>query len=215
MKKNTIRKQGFSLMELLITMVILSGLATVVIPNMSDSQEAVKLRVMENDTLNTAKTLKAKLVTYSDYTEVFSEGTIYTDSNNDGKADTALADGTYLDISEGNSIALGYDSSCDNGLTIAVVNSQYTAKGVSFTSCKGKIKVVETGVETDSSEEVVEWTMPEGNVGVEVITEGEFTYLLNNETGSTQQIQTSSLEDPEKYSFNPEEGTFYYDQDEL
>lgn len=43
------KKSGFSLMELLIVMVILAGIITMIIPNMSSGTEAQIKRSMEND----------------------------------------------------------------------------------------------------------------------------------------------------------------------
>lgn len=46
------KKAAFSLMELLIVMVILAGLATMIIPNMGESQDAMVKRTMESDLRN-------------------------------------------------------------------------------------------------------------------------------------------------------------------
>lgn len=46
------KKIGFSLIELLIVMLILAGLAAMSIPNMGDSEEAMIKRTMENDLRN-------------------------------------------------------------------------------------------------------------------------------------------------------------------
>lgn len=52
------KKTAFSLLELLIVMVILAGLATMIIQNMGDSQDAMLKRTMENDLRNAMYEIK-------------------------------------------------------------------------------------------------------------------------------------------------------------
>lgn len=144
MNTNKIAKSGFSLMELLIVMVILAGLATMIIPNMSSGTEAAKLTSMRNDARNTISTLQAKYIDTQDYSNVFSAGD-YVDSDDDGVAQTKLSDGSNLQVSANNTITLGVED-CDggtgNGFSIAVANSQVNGKTVAYNSCNdGKIQV--------------------------------------------------------------------------
>ena len=138
-------KKGFSLMELLIVMVILAGLATMIIPNMSSGTEAAKLTSMRNDARNTISLLQAKYIDTQDYEDVFKEGD-YTDSSssNDGMSDTTLKDDSRIPISKGNSVELEYTSgtNCPSGFIAIVTNDTLTDKRIDYNSCTdGKIRV--------------------------------------------------------------------------
>lgn len=59
MKKFT--KKGFSLIEILIVMVILAGLATMILPNLTAASEAQIKRAMENDIHAAIKAKQAQM----------------------------------------------------------------------------------------------------------------------------------------------------------
>lgn len=141
----TMAKSGFSLMELLIVMVILAGLATMIIPNMSSGTEAAKLTSMRNDARTAISTLQAKYIDSQDYTSVIGGSALtLTDGDDDGLADTALADTTVLQLSAGNSITVEATSS--DCYTISVGNSQVSEKTIDYDSCNsGKIQLVNSG----------------------------------------------------------------------
>lgn len=138
-------KKGFSLMELLIVMVILAGLATMIIPNMDSSTEAAKMTSMRNDARNTISLLQAKYIDEQDYNNVFTAGD-FVDENDNGLATELLEDESPVPVSKGNTITLAQVSTakCPSGFSIVVSNPAVPTKTIVYNSCtSGKISTAE------------------------------------------------------------------------
>lgn len=137
-------KNGFSMIELLFVMVILAALAAIAIPSMSSGTDSANLTGMKSDARNLQTLLVSKYINSQDFTEVITAGD-YVDADNDGFADTTLADGTKLPITKGNTITLGLadcngNGTNEDGYTISVANDSYKAATIEFNSCTdGKI----------------------------------------------------------------------------
>lgn len=134
-------KKGFSLMELLIVMVILAGLATMIIPNMDSGTEAAKMTSMRNDARNTISLLQAKYIDEQDYNNVFTAGD-FVDENDNGLATSLLEDGSSVPVSKGNTITLAQESTakCPSGFSVVVSNPAVGSKTIVYNSCtSGKI----------------------------------------------------------------------------
>lgn len=141
--KRLVRK-GFSMIELLFVMVILAALAAIAMPSMSAGTDSANLTAMKSDAKNIQNLLVSKFVNNQDFTEIITAGD-YVDADNNGKADTALADGTVMPITKGNTVTLGLadcngNGTNEDGYTISIANDSYKAATITFNSCTdGKI----------------------------------------------------------------------------
>lgn len=141
--KRLVRK-GFSMIELLFVMVILAALAAIAIPSMSSGTDSANLTGMKSDARNIQTLLVSKYINSQDFTEIITAGA-YVDADNDGFADTTLADGTKIPVTKGNTVTLGLadcngNGTNEDGYTISVANDSYKAATVTFDSCNdGKI----------------------------------------------------------------------------
>lgn len=114
--KRLIRK-GFSMVELLFVMVILAALAAIAIPNMSSGTDSANRTAMRSDLTNTLNLIENKRIVFDSYSAAFGESgnstiNVYLeDADNDGFADTTLADGTKIPLSKGVSLSLNLNDS--------------------------------------------------------------------------------------------------------
>lgn len=148
------KKKGFSLMEILIALAILAGLATLILPNLGSTSEELELAKMRNDSRIISAHLNKKVFDYEgDYSQVFNsvlsevnsnKNKFFSDSENfrlmGGLLNCNLAgelnyldqdsDGYFVNMGAGGGFASGYD--------IVIVSENYPGKRIVFNSCLGE-----------------------------------------------------------------------------
>jgi prepilin-type N-terminal cleavage/methylation domain-containing protein len=162
--KNLIRK-GFSMIELLFVMVILSSLAAIAIPSMSSGTESARMTSMSNDTRSIINIIISEYSKTGDYTKVIStptatceskmfEGsTCFKDTNNNGFANEKLLTGAEIPLSPDNEVVIEFRNCADEGAGLAgqgFLVSIANTKGGETISDSGQQMLKENGFEYNS-----------------------------------------------------------------
>jgi prepilin-type N-terminal cleavage/methylation domain-containing protein len=145
--KIKMKKKGFTLVEMLFVMIIISLLTSIAIPNIISQIKYSNIETMKNDAQGIREVAQIHYRNYFNYNEFenFQNDHKFEDTDNDGKADKGgvnndgTIDGIHLGLSKDN-IAIIYPKKCNDsdedysGYTIEIKNPN-SEKKIYFDSC--------------------------------------------------------------------------------
>lgn len=139
-------KQGFSLIEILFVLGVMSALAAIAIPSYLEDKESLILTKLRVDTTNALNTLHNQFEMTNSFEAIYGGTGFTSNAGTNGETETATINGTKFSLTKGNSINVKNSSfiadDCPDGFILTVSNNDIM-KMTSFDSCKDtKFKIV-------------------------------------------------------------------------
>lgn len=143
-------KKGFSLIEILFVLGVMSALAAIAIPSYLEDKESLILTKIRVDTTNALNTIHNQYEMTNSFESIYGNGYSSNAGTNGeyatGESATATINGTKFSLTEGNSISLNNSSyiaeDCPEGFVLTISNYDIMKMSY-FDSCKDtKFKIL-------------------------------------------------------------------------
>lgn len=138
-------KKGFSLIEILFVLGVMSALAAIAIPSYLEDKESLILTKIRVDTTNALNTIHNQYEMTNSFESIYGTG-YSSNAGTNGESATATTNGTKFSLAKGNSISLNNSyyiaEDCPEGFVLTISNYDIMKMSY-FDSCKDtKFKIL-------------------------------------------------------------------------